>query len=539
MRARKGISSNTDTRLGVNSSALNYFEISQKITDFAIKGLSLLDFITESLKIISTFIKSNKIKIEFEEENSIYKCLGQWIKSKAFNLEVKREPLKGNPFNLIKYSFVEDRTEGKSKTQILTLPLVLGKKKCGFLSLEFSKNYISPIDINSVKALIQSFVLALAYRRTHVALRERGKEQSCLYQLAKISSMPDISLPEIFQKTVELIPLAWLYPEITVARIIFDKMIYRSGNFNERNAKMSAEIRIADKNFGSVEVSYKEPKPKLDEGPFLKEERNLLNAIAGELSFVVQRKRTLEEKKRLEEQMLHADRLATIGQLSAGVAHELNEPLANILGFAQLASKSQELMEQTKNDLSKIVKASMHAREVIKKLLVFSRQTIPTKARVNLNDIVKEAIYFFESRCKKLGIELQVDTDLNMCSMYADGAQLNQILINLLVNAIQATPEGGKLIVRTYHDDGGVGLIVEDTGMGIKSEHLDKIFMPFFTTKDVNEGTGLGLAVVHGIVTSHGGKINVESNPGFGTSFNIYFPINILKRQKEVELYGI
>ncbi len=227
----------------------------------------------------------------------------------------------------------------------------------------------------------------------------------------------------------------------------------------------------------------------------------------------------------LQEQLRHADRLATIGQLAAGVAHELNEPLGNILGFAQLAKKSPKLSTQVEKDLKNIETASLYAREIIKKLMTFARQLPPKKVPVNLNDIVTDGIYFFDARCVKADIQLVCRLAPDLPMITADPGQINQALVNLVVNAIQAMPEGGTLTIETRVTETGIGVVVEDTGTGISEDITNQIFVPFFTTKDINEGTGLGLAVVHGIVTSHGGKITVKTEVGKGTRFLIDLPL--------------
>jgi len=327
------------------------------------------------------------------------------------------------------------------------------------------------------------------------------------------------------QGIVELIPPAWLYPKITSGRITLDDRVYTTSRFRDGPQKLSAPIIAKGQNRGTVEVIYAEEMRELDEGPFLKEERSLINAIAREVAHIIEHKQAEEEKEKLQDQLRHADRLATLGQLAAGVAHELNEPLGNILGFAQLAQKSTDLSEQMAGDLQKIINASLHAREIIRKLMVFARQAPSKKTYVNLNKIVEEGLYFFEARCAKAGIELNRMLTPDLPEISADPALLNQVLVNLVVNSIQAMPSGGKLIVQTLASDTSVSLIVEDTGTGMSPEVMQQIFLPFFTTKDVDEGTGLGLAVVHGIVTSHRGTIDVKSEIGSGTRFEIQFPL--------------
>jgi signal transduction histidine kinase len=143
---------------------------------------------------------------------------------------------------------------------------------------------------------------------------------------------------------------------------------------------------------------------------------------------------------------------------------------------------------------------------------------------VNLNQLVEEVLNFFKSRCAQEGVELICSLSPNLPGVDADLSQLNQVVINLIVNALQAMPQGGDLKIQTSCEGNHVLLIVEDTGIGMSDEVLEKIFTPFFTTKEVGQGTGLGLPVVHGIITSHGGSVSVKSKMGRGTRFEIQLP---------------
>ncbi len=375
------------------------------------------------------------------------------------------------------------------------------------------------------RAASKSQANARLSEETALALNERVKELSCLYRINQIFETFGGSPDEVFQRIVELIPPAWQYPDIASARIVLDGRQYETPGFREGRQRQSADVILGGKSRGSVEVVYAEEKLPLNDGPFLKEEQSLLDAIARQIAFIVERRQTEEERVQLQKQLMHADRLATIGQLAAGVAHELNEPLSSILGFAQLAQRNPRLPEETVHDIQRIVTASLHAREVIKKLLLFARQTPTFKGHTNINNIVSEALGLFEHRFENEGIELVCTFCPRMPEITADAGQLTQVMVNLVVNAIQAMPEGGKLNVLTDVQDQYVVCIVEDTGVGMTEEVLERLFVPFFTTKEVNQGTGLGLPVVHGIVTSHGGTIEVRSKPGKGTKFTIRLPI--------------
>ncbi len=416
---------------------------------------------------------------------------------------------------------------GKGYKSMALLPLGINHNRIGLMVLKCRQTeYFKEEEIADYEDVVKTLGIAIAQRRVHVMLRERVKELSCLYGIAKVAARPDLSLEEILEKTVALLPPGWLYPEFAQARIIVDGKAYLTPNFREGLYKQSAVIMASGENLGVVEVIYTEERPELDEGPFLREERSLINAIARELGIIIERKRTAEEKARLQRQLLHADRLATLGQLAAGVAHELNEPLGNILGFAQLSQQIQGLSEQVFLDLEKIVQSSLQARDIIKKLLIFARQTPSTWRATDINQVVRDCLGFFESRFVKEGIELQLNLQSDLPEIESNPAQLNQVLVNLLVNAMQAMPQGGRMTVETRSDGENIHLSVEDTGAGMDDEVMRQIFVPFYTTKDVNQGTGLGLAVVHGIVSSHGGSVRVESEIDRGSRFEVILPIS-------------
>ena len=365
------------------------------------------------------------------------------------------------------------------------------------------------------------------------ALRERVKELTCLYNLAQIAQRPGATFDEILQGIVELLPVAWQYPKSAAGRIVVDGRSFVTSNFHECPNVLSADIVVDGDCRGRVDVVYTDKKPPLDEGPFLTEERNLINAVAGQITLIIEREQADADKLRLQEQLRHADRLATIGQLAAGIAHELNEPLGNILGFSQLMQKQPGLPDPSERDLAKIVATTLHARQIINNLMLFARQMPPRKTPVNLNAVVEESLGFLETRCTRNGIAVVKNIDADMPEITADASQLRQVFVNLVVNSIHAMPDGGVLTITTRKSNGRVLLGVEDDGHGMSEEVLEEIFVPFFTTKDINEGTGLGLPVVHGIVTAHGGETRADSAPGRGARFEIELPVALKAKKME------
>lgn len=367
--------------------------------------------------------------------------------------------------------------------------------------------------------------MPLKEKNLELALLERVKELTCLYSIARLAVQTELSLDETMQRITDLLPFAWQYPEITSARIVVDGRTFLTRGFSATAFQQLEDIVVDREKCGEVLIVYSEQRPEADEGPFLKEERNLLNAVASELTLIVERRRAEEDRAKLTEQLLHTDRLATIGRLAAGVAHELNEPLAGILGLAQLARRAADLPEEVASDLDKIVKASLHAREIIRSLLLFARRVPPVRTAVQLNDLVDEALDLLEPRRTRTGVDLKKRLEEGLPEVTADAAQIRQILVNLVMNALQAMPSGGTLEIRTRIDAETVVVAVSDTGTGMTDDVRSQLYVPFFTTKDVGEGTGLGLAVVQGVVSSHGGTIQVESEPGRGSTFEVRFPL--------------
>ncbi len=536
--------------------------LSNQIMHLALRGLLRYDFLKEVSKVLMQSSGSDSVVMWLKERGKFYRSELLCSQKYPFSFEIIQgveDKKQGIIPKLRKNTRLErlsreiflgqydpslscitpygsfwtgDAEMGKGKSaadrnyrSMILVPIRVEKENIGLLELlSKSRDFFTKEDVEIIEGVVQTLRMALGYRRAQVKLRERVKELTCLYGIAKIVEKGNLSLREILQKIVMLLPPAWLYPEIASARIILNAQTYATPHYQDGVHKQTSKIIVGGLRKGFVEVTYSEEQPELDEGPFLKEERSLIDTVAREIALIIERTQVEEDKERLQEQLRHADRLATIGQLSAGVAHELNEPIGGVLGFAQLLQKDSGLSGQAKMDIEKIMTASLHAREVIKKLMLFARQMPPQKTQVNLNQIVKDGLYFLESRCAKEGIKVVCHLSPSLPDVTADQSQMTQVLVNTVVNAIQAMPNGGKLTIRTLASDKFVSLIVEDTGVGMEKNIASQIFQPFFTTKDVSVGTGLGLSVVYGIVTSHGGSIDVDSKVGQGTRIMIKLP---------------
>jgi two-component system NtrC family sensor kinase len=243
---------------------------------------------------------------------------------------------------------------------------------------------------------------------------------------------------------------------------------------------------------------------------------------------VTKEKRMEDEKQKMEEELLLAGRLAAVGELAAGVAHELNNPLAAIQGFAQLLTKSNDSSEATKKDLDTIYREAQRAARITQDLLSFARKHKPERQIISINEALEKTLELRVHQMKvnniELSVQLQPDVPLTMADFY----QMQQVFMNIILNAEQAMIEAhgrGRLLVKTRAVDGVIQMTFIDNGPGIPKENLERIFDPFFTTKEVCKGTGLGLSVCYGIIQAHGGRIYAKSEPGKGATFVVEIPI--------------
>ena len=410
-------------------------------------------------------------------------------------------------------------------SSLLILPVKTQNEIIGSLSLGWknpTRLEMEELELYQYLADLTGF--AKLHRRAQFLLSERIKELRTIYQISRLGSDIELSLDDLLEKAAGIIPPGFLYPQSACCKIVYASKVFTSKDYQTPIYTLKEDILVGHEVRGYVEVGYTLDSENIDKEPFLKEEQPMLRAIAGELGHVAGRKQFEDERERLQQQLLHSDRLATVGQLTAGVAHELNEPLGGILGFAQLIKKYGDINESVEKDIDKIIKASLHGREIIRKLMLFSRQTPPEKKMVSINDRIEDGLFLLESRVKKSDIILIKEFADDLPPVKIDPSQLNQVLVNLVVNAIQAMPDGGILTIKTESSIDAILLIVEDTGVGMNEEQLNRIFIPFYTTKGINEGVGLGLPVALGIVQSHRGSISVQSEPGQGTVFTVKFP---------------
>jgi two-component system cell cycle sensor histidine kinase/response regulator CckA len=498
-------------------------------------------------------------------------------------------------------------------------------------------------------------------KKTH-DLNERVKELNCLYAISKLIETPDISLDEIIQGVVDLIPLALVHPENTCSRIFIDGKEYKTKNFKKANRKLSNDIFINDKRMGVLEVYQLEGKPEIDEGSFLNEEKSLINAITERLGQLIEKKQGEEvtrrnrikfynhfndapimyvitencnslpiiadvnklflhktgysrdevvgqpldifyipesrhksskggyqrslngslieeqrdlvskngrvinttfhavpekddsgnvtgtraafiditEPKRLEKQLIQSQKMEAIGTLAGGIAHDFNNILTTIIGYAQLTLMKVGKDDVLRDEIEEIREAGERAAALTRQLLAFSRKQIIQPKILDPNKLLSD-IKNMLVRLIGEDIELLIIPESALWKIEIDPGQMEQVIMNLVVNAKDAMPFGGKLTIETANMDldenylaehgivekqagSYVMLAVSDTGSGMDKEVREQIFDPFYTTKEKGKGTGLGLSTIYGIIKQNNGLIWVYSEPGKGSTFKIYLP---------------
>jgi signal transduction histidine kinase len=313
-----------------------------------------------------------------------------------------------------------------------------------------------------------------------------------------------------------------MYSEHSVVQILLDAKKFTSGKIPKSKVVLTDQLTIQGLHRGSISVYY--PSPPFSNSDFLEEEKKLLTKIGQEIKSIVSRFDSEAKEEELRRSLEHSDRLSILGEITAGIAHELNTPLGNILGFSQLISKNAT-NSQIEQDAHKITRSAIYAREVVKKLMFFSCEMPQQKEMRSVNQLVSEAAKLLSPKLKENRLKLDLKLDNREPWAMVDPIQFTQIVFNLLINAIHASKRESQIGVEVSSDKKNYSLTISDEGEGISPELGEKIFEPFFTTKPVGQGSGLGLSVVHGIVKSHKGSIHYSSDPGRGTTFNVTLPL--------------
>lgn len=238
----------------------------------------------------------------------------------------------------------------------------------------------------------------------------------------------------------------------------------------------------------------------------------------------------ISAQREAEIRLIQAAKLAAVGEMAAGIAHELNNPLTSVVGFTELALEDVPLDSSLRHDLGMVLKEAHRASSVVRRLLDFARQSETVRVNADINELVEDVILLSRHMMQSGNVQLVTHYGENLHWVQVDRNQIKQVVINLINNAIYAMPNGGKISVKTSEESRygrrWLTLSIQDTGVGIPSENLERIFEPFFTTRGDRGGTGLGLSVTYGIVTDHGGMIEVESQVNVGSTFVVWLPLD-------------
>ncbi|MCC9065651.1 sensor histidine kinase [Flavobacterium piscisymbiosum] len=358
---------------------------------------------------------------------------------------------------------------------------------------------------------------------TKEKLKERVKELTCLYEVSKTIARSDGKEKQVFKKIILSTKKAWRYNKDAVVELLIPDYALLTTKLNEQTVSQYSDIRVANVTVGYIKVHY--PENKYSQNDFLKEEQKLLDTIAFEIGTYLEKLKNFKKKQILMRTVERVDRLSVLGEMTAGIAHELNTPLGNILGYAELI-KSNNTNPEIDSDISIIINSVIYSREIVKKLMFFSCEMPQQLQLQEIKPIVNFAMSFLKQNFQKRNIKSELIFKNDTVVARIDNVQLTQVFFNLLINAIHASPE--KSIIKTIieSDTENLFITVEDHGIGIPDAMKQKVFEPFFTTKATNKGCGLGLSVVHGIIKNHNGEITIRNNTPRGTIFIIKLPLN-------------
>jgi signal transduction histidine kinase len=252
----------------------------------------------------------------------------------------------------------------------------------------------------------------------------------------------------------------------------------------------------------------------------------------GKVTHVVEVWRDVTARSQLEAQLGHSERLAALGTLAAGVGHEINNPLASVLAGVESLQRWLERRKFAREDLVEaaevldLLEREVHrCRDTTDKLMLLAQPVSTQPEWFDLNEAMRDTLSLLSHQMRKQGIEAEERLDPDLPPIWARNSSMRGVCMNLMMNAVQAMPNGGRLTVHSTRGGAGVIFTIEDTGVGIAAEHLDRIWDAFFTTKPVGQGTGLGLSITQRVVSRHGGTIGVESRPAQGARFTIELPI--------------
>jgi PAS domain S-box-containing protein len=399
------------------------------------------------------------------------------------------------------------------------------KRKDGqIINVEISVNYL---DVGEVQLFV--FARDITERKqVEEALRDSEEKSRKMFESVSDSiSVIDLSgiITQTNQRTVEI--HGFSSREEMVGMNAFDLVAPRDRERIARNMRQALKRGIIrDQEYTLLRADGSEFPAELSTS-VLKDASGKVTSHITIARDITERKQAEEREKELQKELLLSSRLASIGELAAGIAHQINNPLTGVLGFSQrLLRKSTD--QETNQDLKRIYTEAERAAKVVQNLLTFARRRQPQKQDSDINEILESALELRAYELTTSNIEVVTDLAPGLPELMLDFQQIQEVFLNIILNAEQAMTEangGGKLTIKTKERKGYIRTTFTDNGPGIPAKNLEKIFDPFFSTKGEKGGTGLGLSVCHGIISEHGGRIYARSKPGEGATFFIELPV--------------
>jgi signal transduction histidine kinase len=401
---------------------------------------------------------------------------------------------------------------------------------------KFSKALVTILDLQSLsKRIIDTITQTMGVEKASLFLLNEEKGEYYLFESKNIEIARPASLfpkgdplPHFLKETGEIVVREELIKEAPVPELssIISKM-------SLLDAEVTIPLVSRSQLIGMINLSH-----KFNKDMYSQEDIELLSTLANETAIAIENARLYEDLKKSKSYMRRADRLASLGTLTAGLAHEIRNPLVAIKTFTQLLPERLEDEEFRRHFLSIASGEVDRISSLINELLEFARISDPKLEMQDVNGILDGMILLISTESKKKHVEIVKDYGQDLPLISIDREQIKQVFLNILLNAIEATPENGKIAVetRSFLKPGGepyIQIQFTDTGCGIPAEYLEEIFNPFFTTK--NKGSGLGLSISHQIVQDHKGYIDVESELDKGTSFFINLPLHLERPKRRRE----
>ena len=361
-------------------------------------------------------------------------------------------------------------------------------------------------------------------RRTEHNLRERVKELNCLYKLSILSNQPNLDLESFLQEAVELLPESWQYPEATSARIIYEGKIFSTESFVVSPWKLASDIIVRGEKTGIIEIYYSEERPSASEGPFLIEERLLLDEVALQISRTISQELAKRDLALLEEVNAKADQLENF---SHTISHDLKTPLTAIGGYAEFLGKQlhQGKLDQAQLCTDQIVENTRRMERRLDEILRLAKigRLIEPSEEVDLQSIIEETLQMMARKLDDAHIEVEVAKSFP--KVVGDSIRLQEVIENLVENAIRYIGEEPNKITISYHLQGAETIFfVKDNGIGIDPQDFSRIFELFKRKVKTVDGEGVGLAITKSIIEAHGGRLWVESK-GEGTGSCFFFTL--------------